>query len=487
MAYATRGRGSGVRRGYFRGGMAGPFGPMAWRSDGNRFSCLEEKDDDVSSNSETEEDISDKSPSLLLRRQKKRKLNSSSGGGSRYSQVENDNENPDIDFLAMRDLPMDDRVTLILNKVCLYENRFRDITNTLDELVNANKNVAKIENVVRSHEDRIRLLEYRSIDIEARSRRNNLIFHGLAESRNENCTRLISNFIKDNFDMDVDATAINRIHRLGRYVGGGKRRPIIVAFKDYQLTENIIKQGLNLKDTGFSVSRDYPLEISRARQTLWPEYKRIKQQNPFAKISIVYPAKLIVNGRVVADLFPEWDTILGGSRIDLNHPSQELYRSKVEAGRFNVRQSTPRAAEIPLPSGRVVLNSGNANTEVTNENVTISEEDGSSQAPAHDESEVLTQPPVSETTAAPVSSADAGPVSSETSAVTDTLFKTPVQASNKSDGRGRPAAPGRPTSKSKSRSKSRSRSQARRPDTNSSKDKTNVTSKETQPPAGGTK
>ena len=406
----------------------GSFGSRAWRSDSNMFSCLEERDDDVSSCSDMEDDNADKSSSLLLQRQKKRKLNSSSGGGSKYVSGDNENDEPETDFLAMRDLPGDEKLTLILNKVCLYENRFRDITSTLEGIVNTHKTVAKIETVVRSQADRIRLLEYRSIDLEARSRRNNLIFHGLAESRRENCTALICQFLKDNFDIDVDVTAINRIHRLGRFVDGGKRRPIIVAFKDYLLTENIIRQGLNLKNTGFSVSRDYPLEISRARQTLWPEYKRIKQENPYAKMSIVYPAKLIVNGRVAADLFPEWDVILGGSRIDLKHPSQEQYRAKVD--RFNFRQSTPRAWEIPPSSA---INSGNANmeTEVTNDNVANSnnrvEENGSTQPPAHDESDALTQPPVPETLAAPVSSADAEPVSSETSALQDPEFKTPSQ------------------------------------------------------------
>ena len=163
-------------------------------------------------------------------------------------------------------------------------------------------------------------------------------------------------------------TAINSIHRLGRFVGGGQRRPIIVAFKDYQL----IRHSLNLKDIGFNVPHGYPLETSRARQTLWPEYKRIKQENPYAKMSIVYPAKQNVNGGVAADLFPEWDAILGGSGIDLNHPSQESYRTNVD--RFNFRQSTtPRACEIPPSSDG---NSGNANTEteVTNKNVVNSED-----------------------------------------------------------------------------------------------------------------
>ena len=66
-------------------------------------------------------------------------------------------------------------------------------------------------------------------------------------------------------------------------------------------------------------------------------------------MSIVYLAKLSVNGRVASDLFSEWDTILGGNRINLNHSSQESY--KASAGRFNAYQSTPRVNEAPSSSG----------------------------------------------------------------------------------------------------------------------------------------
>lgn len=53
-----------------------------------------------------------------------------------------------------------------------------------------------------------------------------------------------------------------------------------------------------------------------------------EQNNPFAKVSVGYPAKLIMNGHVCFDLFPEWDTIITGSRIDSKHPSQQKYRGQ---------------------------------------------------------------------------------------------------------------------------------------------------------------
>ena len=43
---------------------------------------------------------------------------------------------------------------------------------------------ANIESAVRSQEDRIRLSEFKSFGLKARSRLNNLLFYGLAESRN---------------------------------------------------------------------------------------------------------------------------------------------------------------------------------------------------------------------------------------------------------------------------------------------------------------
>ena len=46
----------------------------------------------------------------------------------------------------------------------------------------AENNISDINNQMWVNENRLELLEYKSIDAEARSRRNNLIFRGLSES-----------------------------------------------------------------------------------------------------------------------------------------------------------------------------------------------------------------------------------------------------------------------------------------------------------------
>ena len=42
-----------------------------------------------------------------------------------------------------------------------------------------------------------------------------------------------------------------------------------------------------------------------------------------------------MNGRVEKDLFPEWDAVLSGSRIDLTHESQLSYAKKLGIPRNN--------------------------------------------------------------------------------------------------------------------------------------------------------
>ena len=61
----------------------------------------------------------------------------------------------------------------------------------------------------------LKVLAYKSIDIEARSRRKNLVFHGLAESRSEDCYRVLRDFLWSEMSLDIEDLGIERLHRLG--------------------------------------------------------------------------------------------------------------------------------------------------------------------------------------------------------------------------------------------------------------------------------
>ena len=88
--------------------------------------------------------------------------------------------------------------------------------------------------------DRLKLLEYRSIDLEARSRRKNILFKGIPENRRENCFEVVRNVIQDNLNIDRDMY-LERAHRLGRF-DNNKTQPIIVAFRDFCDVEDILNR-----------------------------------------------------------------------------------------------------------------------------------------------------------------------------------------------------------------------------------------------------
>ena len=52
------------------------------------------------------------------------------------------------------------------------------------------------------------------------------------------------------------------------------------------------------------------------RKVLWSNVKEIKSKTPAARVTIPYPAKLLVNGVVMDDMFPDGGSVVGGYRID---------------------------------------------------------------------------------------------------------------------------------------------------------------------------
>ena len=78
----------------------------------------------------------------------------------------------------------------------------------------------------------------------------------------------------------------------------------------------IIGAANKLKNEPYGINKDFPKEITSARSQLWPLYKTERAKNPDASVYICFPAKLVVGGRVVKDLFPDWFTVLRGSRCE---------------------------------------------------------------------------------------------------------------------------------------------------------------------------
>jgi len=209
-------------------------------------------------------------------------------------------------------LSTDDKLSLILSKLTTNETHMSTLQHKFDTAFGKGGQMAKLEKTVQVQSDRLTALEYRSIDIEARSRRNNLLFKGFPEDRNENCAATISDFIKNRL-MIADEMSIQRVHRLGQF-NHDRDRFIIVAFTNYTDTESILAQAYKLKGSTLAISRDYPAEIVEARKALWQEYRDLRAAYQNDKIFIAYPATLKHNGRVVRDMFPDWNTSMRKNR-----------------------------------------------------------------------------------------------------------------------------------------------------------------------------
>ncbi|MEW8545898.1 MAG: hypothetical protein AB2693_20440 [Candidatus Thiodiazotropha sp.] len=202
---------------------------------------------------------------------------------------------------------------------------------------------------------RMKLVEYKSIDLEARNRRNNLIFRGHPEVLNQDdCEAIITSFLKNY--LDIEGVTIQRAHRLGNLGVVGRRpgsyapvrtqsRPIIVLFRDYKDVERILANAYKLRDANFGINRDYPPEIVNACSNLWADYKLEKSRHREGTVYIGFPAKLIVDRKIVRDKFPDWKEVLKGSRAATRKVDSQTISNSVRAQTQNVIK--PSSGAIP--------------------------------------------------------------------------------------------------------------------------------------------
>ena len=142
----------------------------------------------------------------------------------------------------------------------------------------------------------------RLIDQEARGRRNNLILFGIQEKEGgeEDCVSRVADLLKE--VGGLTNVTIQRCHRLGRKKEGQTRaRPIIFNVMDFNDKVRILRIKKHMP-RGVGVAEDFPWEIRKAREILIPELKREKDKGEM--VYLAYPAKLIIDGRIVKEVDP---------------------------------------------------------------------------------------------------------------------------------------------------------------------------------------
>lgn len=143
-------------------------------------------------------------------------------------------------------------------------------------------NVEVIRSRVDLTEDRVSAIKEKTVDLEDRSRRCNLVFFNFPEvSRfaTENCEETVENFLLSEKILENDDIWIDRAHRLGRRRPDHdtRPRPIIVKFSYYKQKERILKNGAKLKHSNINVSEDYSKETLHIHNQLRKHGKEAKE------------------------------------------------------------------------------------------------------------------------------------------------------------------------------------------------------------------
>ena len=182
----------------------------------------------------------------------------------------------------------DDIIGKLQTEIGELKSSYSFLTTETTELKQQIKsNELKIDNNIR----KTTVNAEKSVDLEDRSRRNNLVFFGFPEDSNthepENCERKVINLLESRKFFDDDYIVyIDRAHRLGRR-SSDKPRPIIVRFTYFKDKQEIIKNGQKLKGCNINVSEDFSKSTIEVHKQLRNKAKAAKESFKDQTIGII--------------------------------------------------------------------------------------------------------------------------------------------------------------------------------------------------------
>ncbi|KAK3082916.1 hypothetical protein FSP39_009009 [Pinctada imbricata] len=176
-----------------------------------------------------------------------------------------------------------------------FSDRIQKISKGTESI--RSENIALKANI-RGLKEEMENVKERQIELQARSMRENLIFHGIDESAEgevEDCEEKLKHFIQDKLQV-TKTMEFHRVHRLGKRQPG-KTRGMIAKFVNYKDRELVRWSAFTAlrgnEDRNIGVNEQFPREINERRKRLWPHYKSAKSQDKRAHLAY---DKLYVDG-----------------------------------------------------------------------------------------------------------------------------------------------------------------------------------------------
>lgn len=177
----------------------------------------------------------------------------------------------------------------IVKKMQEFESTIATLRNSMPSLPstshlqasNANLVSAKIMQDLTSVKEKI-------VDLENRSRRNNLRVDGLPENEGETWEQTeakLKELINLKLGLDGDSMLIERAHRVGKR-DGGRPRVVVARFLNWKEKNEVLQNSRKLQGSGIYLNDDFAEETVRRRKELLPVMKKMREQGHFAILKV---------------------------------------------------------------------------------------------------------------------------------------------------------------------------------------------------------
>ena len=177
----------------------------------------------------------------------------------------------------------DDMIGKLRDEIGILNTEVKDLKETCGFLTNETSELkTAVDKTDKSIKQGLTDLTDKTVDLEDRSRRNNLVFFGFPENNNkdtqEDCDQLLTKILQDkNIIGDLnDGSVFDRAHRLGPRRNDQERpRPIIVRVTFFKDKQHILKNANKFKGSQFSVAEDYSKPTLAIRRQLLSAAKSV--------------------------------------------------------------------------------------------------------------------------------------------------------------------------------------------------------------------
>ena len=164
----------------------------------------------------------------------------------------------------------------------------------MDQISGIEKNISDLRQgsaaipIISEENSVIQEIKTKLTDLENRSRRDNLRFDGFSDADEtwEESEARLKTFINE-LGLNSNDIEIERAHRIGKFKGvNNNPRTIIAKFLKFKDKQSVLKAAKMRKINNIYVNEDYAEETMAIRKKLFPEVKRLREQEKYATVVV---------------------------------------------------------------------------------------------------------------------------------------------------------------------------------------------------------